>query len=88
MAMANVRQGSAALYVCFSKSPPWTFWQQPAAMQLYVQDSAHSDLILAKLFLALLPTVCPSVANPMHAQGNSQPADWQPQQYKTDTMDP
>ena len=32
--------------------------QQPVVMPLHGQDSAHSELILAQLFLALLPIVC------------------------------
>ena len=31
-----------------------------AGMPLYGQDSAHSQLKLAQLILALLPTVCPT----------------------------
>ena len=31
-----------------------------ACMPLYGQDSNHSELVLAQLFLALLPTVCPT----------------------------
>ena len=52
---------SGALYaLSFSRTSPRPSWQQTAAMPLYGQDSAHSERILAKLFLALLPAVYPT----------------------------